>query len=138
MKPFIALLLIFSLALFASPPAHSQSTMTASKNILTNADTSTHQLDLAGQINNFEVITVQVIGTKTSGTVAGTAVLTGSLDGTNYFAVGADTLTLANVATNSKVWQVDKSRYRYYRVKVITSGTQVSSYVCKLFGRKQP
>lgn len=140
--------------LLAVAISHSQTTMTqtdpagASATVNTNADTSYHALDLAGNINNFKHITIAVAGTKTSGTVAGTCVPYGSLDGSRWFALygktnalmGADTTSSQSLANsdNDITWHFDNTRWRYYRVRVITTGTQVSSYVVRLLGRKDP
>jgi len=135
---FITMAMVF----FPVSKTIAQATMTqtgtsgASKTTNTNTDTSYHRSDLAGQTNNFANLTIQAVVTKTSGTVAGSAILYASLDNSNWTAIGSDTLTLANQATNFHLWHVTSSLYRYYRITVLTSGTQVSSAVCKLLGRK--
>jgi uncharacterized membrane protein len=73
-----------------------------------------------------DMVGIQVIVTKVSGTVAGTVLLQGTIDGTNYVDVNTDTLTLTNQATNTKVWALSSVPYRIYRVKLTTTGTQVS------------
>ncbi len=137
MKKILSFLCLFSLILFASVTTQAQITMTASSNTNTNAVTQTHIATLAGEINNFDIMTIFVKGTKTSGTVAGTAVLYGSIDGTNYKAIGADTLTMADQATNTHYWYLSKTYYKYYKVAVATTGTQVSTWYAYLLGRKQ-
>ena len=72
-------------------------------------------------------VAFQVVATKISGTVAGTAILQASLDGTNYHSVGVDTLTLTNVATNAHLWSAAPNKYKYWRVKVTGSGTMSAS-----------
>jgi len=136
MKKLFSLICISAMCLFATV-SKAQITMTASSNTNTNAVTQTHIATLSGEINNFDIMTIQVIGTKVSGTVAGTAILYGSVDGTNYTPVGSDTLTLANQTTNSHYWTLSKTYYKYYKVAVATTGTQVSTYVAYLLGRKQ-
>jgi len=135
-KFFYSVLMIVSLLAFQTMNA--QSLLTASSATNTNAVTTTHTITLAGETNNFECLTFELTGTKVSGTPAGTAVLYGSVTGTNYEAIGADTLTIANQTTNYYVWKLDKTRYKYYKVAVVTTGTQVSTWACYLLGRKQP
>lgn len=155
MKKLIPILLmaIFMLAtiFFSATKAGAQTTLTqtstagVAKTTHTNADTSYHSIDLAGNTNNFNILTFTVKGTKTLGTVGGTVTLWGSNDNSRWFAVyGASTAAMSDTVTtqsladsdNDKVFLVTGTRFRYYRVKVITSGTQVSTYVCKLLARK--
>lgn len=157
MKKLFSIILLASLTFGAvalsAHNASAQVTMTqtdpagASATVNTNADTSYHLVDLAGQTNNYNVLGVFIKGTKTSGTVAGAVTLWGSIDNSRWYAVyGASTSQLADTVTSQTLtdgdvdfqFLVDKTRYRYYRVRVITTGTQVSSYVCKALGRKVP
>ena len=119
----------------------------ATSTVNTNADTSYHTVELGGQNNNFEWLTFTIKGTKTSGTVAGTVTIWGSNDNSRWYAVyGASTSALADTVTTQNLTDasvdlqfiVNKTRYRYYRIRVITTGTQVSSYDCLLLGRKVP
>src|SRR5690348_8939429 len=125
MKKFFSII-AFSFALIAASSVPNEvnaqgTVMTASKNTHTNADTSNHVLQVVG---NYDVVTVQVFGTKTSGTPAGTATLQGSLDGTNYttiktypvghwydstaFVTGYGVYTITNTTgTQSYSWTLD-------------------------------
>lgn len=69
----------------------------------------------------------QVTFNKVSGTVAGTAFLQARIDSasTNWVSI-SDTLTLANVATQTKIWKVPDNAYTSYRIQVITTGTQAT------------
>jgi hypothetical protein len=71
------------------------------------------------------VITFQTVITKVSGTVAGTATLQVSNDGTNYFAYpGAAVYTITDVATQTTGWVVAPSGFQYYRIALVnTTGT---------------
>lgn len=150
MKKLIALILIVSAFAFN---AGAQQTLTqtdpagASATVNTNADTSYHTVDLAGQTRNYEWLNFVVKGTKTSGTVAGTVTLWGSMDNSRWIAVyGASTSAMADTVTTQNLSDGDtnlaffvrNTNFRYYRVRVITTGTQVSSYVAYLLGRKVP
>ncbi len=148
MKKFLLSILV--VITFASI-ANAQSIMTqtdpagASASVNTNADTSYHKVDLAGQTFNYKYLSITVAGTKTSGTVLGIATLWGSNDNSRWFPVYASKDgKLADTTTAQGIGDVDAdllyvvtgTKFRYYRVRVITQGTQVSSYVCRLLGRK--
>ena len=140
MKKFLFSIL-FIVSLFAFQESFSQSPVnpvSLSDTTNTNAVTKSHIIALPGETNNFEVLTFEVLGTKVSGTVTGTAILYGSVSGAKYTAIGADTLTFTNATSPYHHWTVDKTRYKYYKVDVTTSGTQVSYWHCYLLGRKQP
>lgn len=81
------------------------------------------------------VVGIQFVATKGSGTVAGTARLYGSIDGTNYVATG-DTLTLTNVTTNSVIWSKTTPVYTKYRIIATGSGTMVATISAKAIARK--
>lgn len=89
---------------------------------MTNAATATLATDLAIT----HLVGVQATVVKVSGTVAGTAILQGTIDGVGWQPI--DTLTLANVPTNTKVFAISPptNHYRQYRVVFTTTGTQVS------------
>lgn len=79
--------------------------------------------------------------TKISGTVAGAAIVFGSNDGTNWFALESvitgtgitasqyqeDTATITD-ATASYWWNLPHGLFQYYRVRIISSGTSTYSY----------
>lgn len=76
------------------------------------------------------VLGFQLVVTKISGTVAGTAFLQASNDGTNFVEVNSsDSLALTNVATQSYLWTVGREAqaYQYYRILVTGSGTMAAS-----------
>ncbi len=77
----------------------------------------------------WDAVSIQVVIPKVSGTVTGYALLQGSLDGVNYANITTDTLTLANVATNSKVWAFSSVPYAYYRVAVYAPSSTYKAYV---------
>jgi hypothetical protein len=121
MKHLIALIAI---CIAFTGVAQAQTAMTAS-GTLTDATTGYVTSKVPGGYGN---LSIQLIVTKTSGTVAGTAWLQASNDGTNYVTINStDTLALTNVAAQSKLWNVGISPYLYYRAKITTTGTQVST-----------
>ncbi|TAN17232.1 MAG: hypothetical protein EPN37_07200 [Chitinophagaceae bacterium] len=121
MKKFLLIgMFFFSCIAFAS----AQSALNASKSTLTNADTSYLTAPRLGA--PYTVLSIQLNVTKISGTVAGTAVVQGSIDGINYTSISSDTLNLVN-GNNIKLWALGNAQYPYHRVVVITNGTQSSS-----------
>lgn len=119
----------------------------ATSTVNTNADTSYHSITLSGQTFNYDKITITVAGTKTSGTVAGNVIIQGSNDNSRWFTLYGRTNALPldttytqalTDADNNLVWHFSNTYWKYMRVRVITSGTQVSSYACRFLGRKVP
>jgi hypothetical protein len=104
--------------------ANAQTTMTPSGTI-TNAATGYVASKVPGGYGN---LSIQVVVTKTSGTVAGKVTLEASNDGVNYRRImPTDSLNLTDVATQSVLFNVGTSPYLYYRGNVTTTGTQVST-----------
>lgn len=135
------LLLLITLAFMVVATGYSQTSQTSAASVMTvtsatysgtRADTATYKA--TGSYNN---VTIQAVITKVSGTVAGTAVLYGSLDGINYqYIPTSDTLTLSNQTTNHIIWPLGQGKYLYYRVKVDGSGTMVASFKSWFLGRQ--
>ena len=99
-----------------------------------NSDTATNTGTAYVQItanNSYAQASFQVVVTKISGTAAGTVILYGSLDGTNFNAIGADTLTNTNVTTNTHVFILTYNPYKYYRAVLTGSGTMVCTISAK-------
>lgn len=115
MKKFILILIVF-IGITAS--SNAQMIMSGSDTIFNGAVVSVTQ-DIS---KAYDVVSFQAVVTKLTGTVAGTVMLEGSNDGTNYLSI-SDTLTLTDVTTNTKLWTVDKAPYKYYRLKGTGSGT---------------
>jgi hypothetical protein len=72
------------------------------------------------------VVSFQAVVSKVSGTVAGTAVLQASNNDTTWVTISTDTLTLTDVAVNSKVWNVPNNPYVSYRILYTGSGTMAA------------
>lgn len=89
----------------------------------TNTDASTQYLTTPWLPGNTGNLALQYVGTKISGTVAGSVKLQGTLDGVNYTYIGTDTLALANQATNTKIWDVSAQKRMKYRFEITTTGT---------------
>ena len=127
---FACIALLFTLTSFAQSPVQ---TMTNDNSAIVNSGTvsSTKKLNAPAR-----TVTVETVVTKVSGTVGGTVVLQGSLDGTNWHAAGADTLTLANQTTNKKIWLLTENRYYHYRTLATGSGTMNATVVSLLLPRQ--
>lgn len=124
MKKLLSVLLIAALA-FIAPQVNAQSSVLISSTDTLN-DVETVNIALPTATGGYYAVGIQAVVTKVSGTVAGTAIIQGSLDGTNWVNIGSDTLTLSNVTTNTKVWAITPSVYQYHRVQFVSSGTMVA------------
>jgi len=108
-------------------------TTTAYGNALDTVDnTETHVTTTSeGRVATWKTgVTASVVVTKISGTVGGTIVLQGSLDGTNWVTVdttGTITDATANYGFNTT------ERWYYYRVNYTGTGTMSASMKCHLF-----
>lgn len=111
------LFLLAALVITASAQAQISSTKT-SDTVATATTTYLTYTSLNSGVKSF-----QVVVTKISGTLAGTCLLQGTLDGTNWTNVNTDTLTLANSTTNQKTWLLAGTYYKSYRVAVTNTGT---------------
>jgi hypothetical protein len=75
----------------------------------------------------YEVCSFQAIVKKDGGTPDGIAKVQSSIDGINYIDVdAADTLSIANVTTNTKVFVITHNKSAYYRIAFIGRNTQES------------
>lgn len=83
-----------------------------------------------------DVVSIQVEVNRLSGTAGGTAILQGSLYGTANTFVNIDTLTFTNVAAQTKIFEVNPSKYVFYRVAVTVSGTQSLDFRSLAVARK--
>lgn len=76
---------------------------------------------------DFRNVTVQLLITKTSGTVAGTVTLQGSSDGTNWYSFTSPAaVTATDVATQVVTFQVTDKIFKYYRASYTGTGTMVA------------
>lgn len=126
MKKFLFLLFGVATFMLSSSTADAQLRTMTGPGLMTNGATA-----VVGpvQISGYkESVSFMLTVTKGTGTVAGTAVLQGSHDGTIYSTVeGKASVTLTDVATQSFNWTLAPSAYQYYRIQVTTTGTQTST-----------
>ena len=127
-KLFSALIFCTALLLMSSFTANAQKvTATVSTDTLTNSDNASIVFTVP---DGFDVA-FQAVVTKLSGTAAGTVLLKGTIDGTNYVDVNTDTLTLTNVTTNSKLWAISNTSAPYIKYKLYFASTGTVSAVPK-------
>lgn len=127
--------------LIAAAPAMVQAQMTVPKTLTTTAfgnaldtvdNTEQHVTTPAdGLIKNWKTgVTAKVVAKKISGTVGGTLVLQGSMDGTEWVTIGSGASVSdasANYSFNTTV------RFYYYRISWTGTGTMSASMKCFLF-----
>jgi hypothetical protein len=125
------LILIAFFAIFAaSLKGQIVSTMVKSAVTLTNAATVTATLQTQSVCEN---VSIQAVVTKSTGTVAGTVTVQGSLDGVNYVSIPTATFALTDVATQNKVFEFTNNEYMFWRVAFVGTGTQVVTPNAYLF-----
>lgn len=88
-------------------------------------------------VKNYAV-TILVVPSNTSGTATVTAMPQYSLDGTNWYDLQASADQVNNAGTVAvKSYFYTDAYGRYYRVKLVSSGTGVTAFTGK-FGLKKP
>lgn len=103
------------------------------------ANTATKYLTVSTALNSFYKTTeVALTYTKISGTVAGTATLEYSLDGTNYYSLKRDSIyTATDVTSQTFGWSIKDVAVKYIRVKVTGVGTMSAQVKAKIHARKE-
>ncbi len=96
-------------------------TLAQSGDTVTNAETEYLTISVK---QSYSVLSFQYVAVKLSGTVAGTATLQASLDGSNW--IDLDTLTNTNVATQTFFSYVTPNKYYYYRFACTGTGTMAA------------
>lgn len=97
---------------------------TTNNDTVANAGTKTQYADFG---YSPKALTIQIDLNKISGTAAGKVILEASVDGINYVRIAkTDSLIIANVASQRKIFIPDALdlRYRYFQTKTIGTGTQ--------------
>lgn len=125
--------------LYNASNTFSQAALQASvaiKDTVTN--TGTGVLYTKSRLNGPGTVTVQVVVTKTSGTVAGSITLLGSLDGVNFKAIptretqtAITVITAADASSNYSI-RLPDSPYLWYAVSWTGTGTMVATFTAKI------
>lgn len=85
----------------------------------------------------WNTVSVQTMLKKLTGTPAGKVYFEGSLNGAANSWDKADSLTVLNVATQTKVFNVSPSKYVYYRVRFVGTDTHTTEFYSFAVARKQ-
>lgn len=146
MKKILILLACAGFAGVAKAQTSSKAlTVAAAEDTLTNTDTAY----MLATIDGIYDLKFKLTMTKISGTVGGAAILYGSDNNSDWFAINStdqdlaasqyqDTATVSN-GTASYWWNVPSANatFKYYRIRVITSGTQSSAPTGTVYAKKR-
>lgn len=126
----IAFGFLFSLSTFAQAVG-SASVMTGNGVVISGSATVACSIKVQ---SSYKAVSIQAVVAKTSGTIAGTVTLQGSLDGLTYETVNtalvagaASTYTATDVASQGKTFVVTGSPYLYYKLSYTGTGTMVGT-----------
>ena len=130
MKKILFLIVLLSFIGIGSTSAQSF-TMNGNDVVLTGSATVACSLKVS---NPYSTVTVQAVFTKTSGTLAGTATLQGSVDGVSWETVpvslvagAASTYTVTDVASQAKSFVITGSPFLHYKISWTGTGTMVGT-----------
>lgn len=132
MKKFI-FILVLGLIAFVSKAQTANGVVSFTGATVTNTQTVYLAITAPNPIKANYAVTVVIQPTNGTGSPTVTAMPQGSLDGTTYFDLqaAADTINDAGVVAN-KYYVFADSYWRYYKVKLVGSGTGVSTVAGKL------
>jgi len=93
-----------------------------------------------GIIDDYQdTVAVQPTFTKVSGTAAATVKLQASVDGVSYNDVGSpESYTVTDTTTQSVLFTMNPSYYRFYRLSIVPTGTQSVKVVTPVIYRAKP
>lgn len=116
-------ILLLALSLFSFTQAQNSFRQGVSKptGAYTNAQADTMLFTLS---KSYHSVSIQPLVVKTSGTIAGTAVLNYSVNGVDWYSPTVS-LTLTDTARNSTVWNVVTAA-RYFRI-IVSGGTTLAA-----------
>ena len=141
MKKLIIVLFAFALLLGTANVVNSQvenGYVSFTATSTTNSATGYLVIPSAVAIVKNYAVTVLVVPVNTSGTATVTAMPQYSLDGTNWYDLQASADTVNNAGTVAiKSYFYTDAYGRYYRVKLVSSGSGVTAFTGK-FGLKKP
>lgn len=133
-KTFFSLLVFAGLAL-SMQSVKAQTIMTNPNGLALDTVTNSTAEGPVLQVKGFQsTVSMVLLVTKISGTIAGYVYWQGSNDGVNYATIGSDTLT---DATNRYQYDEAPKRYLYYKALISPSGTSSLSYKAHLYATKQ-
>lgn len=99
----------------------------------TNAETEYLVLSSPTPITKNYALSLTAVSNNESGTATVTSMPQGSFDNTTFFDLqsSADTINNAGTAVN-KIYEYSNTHWRYYRIKLVSTGTGVTSFSGKL------
>lgn len=118
MKKLFAIVALFTAMAFSNAKAQMLKTIVPTKDSCVNSDNTTITVTPTSNA----ALAFFVTAVKVSGTVAGSAKLQGSLDGTNWVDVGS-AQNFTDVTTNTFIFEPTKLSWPRYRIYVATTGT---------------
>ena len=128
MKKIILILTLGLIAMFSNAQSPNQVTTFAGVTS-TNMQTVYLAVTSAKPITMDYAINLTVIPTNVSGTATVACMPQGSLDGTTYFDLQASTDNVNTAGTPAnKYYNYTNAYWRYYRLKLVSSGTGVTSF----------
>lgn len=136
MKRTIIIALLSVCTLFCQAQT-SATIMPASNGLAIDTVTNTGSETWTLKVPGFQkTVAVQFTATKISGTVGGSVLLQGSLNGSNWdTVVSTSAYTATDVASQTEIFAVENSKYLYYRVQWTGTGTMSASARCWLLAR---
>ncbi|MDP1763067.1 MAG: hypothetical protein Q8L07_04200 [Sediminibacterium sp.] len=123
MRKYLLLTLISLAATFSLRAQSNQLTPA----IDTSTNAQTRYIVTGVQNGQYQTFSIQFVKDSVSGTVAGYALIQASIDNSHWKDVNTDTFTFTNTGSQNYLWDLTKNKYLYYRIKVVTTGTQVST-----------
>lgn len=97
----------------------------AAKDTATNAVEKSQSVQILGFWNT---VSVQVFLRKLTGTPAGKVYYEGSLNGAANTWDKADSITVYNIANQTKIFNTTPSKYVFYRIRFAGTGTQTTEF----------
>lgn len=124
MKTILSILLVLAVGFTAQAQTPLRTSTGIAFDTVTNAASKTL---FAQAKTGHSLVSLQINAARVSGTAGGTVFPVGSNDGVNFYTLGraGDTLTLTNVAAQSRIWQVSPAGYQYYGLTYTGTGTMV-------------
>ena len=104
----------------------------------TNAETVNYALASPTAITKNYAVTIALVPVNVSGTATVTAMPQGSLDGTSWYDLESSASTVNNAGTVAlTAFEYADANWKYYRVKLVSTGTGVSQFNGKLGLKKK-
>ena len=128
-------LVLFAVVAMAQTPG---SFVSLSVDTTTNADTVYATISSPIALTKNYVVTAFIVPVNVSGTASVTAMPQGSDDNSVWFDLETSASTVNNAGTVAPTaWEYADSNWKYYRLKLLSSGTGVTAHSAKLGIKKK-